>query len=888
MGKLTGKIVSSLISALLVISSLPLLNTGTVNAATTGITLSGTCHVQDYGDTAGSWDAATGILTLGTRGQSKRVEAITINLENTTGYSGTLQYRVHVQDIGWQDYRSAGEMAGTAGQSKRLEGIEMYLTGELAQYYTVEYAVHIQDYGDAQGFVSDGALAGTTGESKRLEEVQVRIVPRGTGSSMSVNYRVHRQDYGWESTWVKDGAESGTTGQSKRLEGIEIHLTGNQYSGSIIYHTHVQNIGWESDWSKDGEMSGTQGMSYRLEGIEIKLTGQIADYYDVYYRVHAQDYGWLGWAKNGQMSGTSGMSKRLEAIQIVLVAKNGAAPGNVAGVSSIMTEPAVIDGVPTIPEIPASENPSSSPSSTPSSQPSSGTGTTTTTTTTTTETDGYTYEITPMLSPFNDYFYVKTNNANGNAFRFKDNSSKYSTDSYIELDSTYYADVVYENTSTYRVKDGFIFYSGTTDGGDVVLQVLSGSTWTDTSLVFTLPTLVDNADYLVQTYTDSSKGYFDNMSAVQSGFDSICLYGGPSIRGALKKNDNSYWGIYTSPHVDQSFYIGSPYSYGSSTPMLTTRLYPFRYDSLGFPGMMISVSKIICEKYGYSGVTYKWSDSSHAFVQFTYNGTTNTYGGAGNGKGHAILESDINGYFKFDNSSTDMNGISLSSLYSKIWDYMAMPEPDAGYNTKEFTWNDVFDDVGKGSWIKVYCAVSVFGGGFDGYTYIGQSVSKPGYHSFGYAPGTGGSLTTSPYDYLTDMTYFSNCWVDGRYINTHEFWQVGATFADYPTATIVLIDPVIKVPSGYFTANSWYDSSKYNSTTGQWTGAMRFFYNSTEDCWISEIYDSRYSTDSEFVDACYLTQDEVAAMGVDSNTNTAPASYYNYDRSEEPGKYYTT
>ena len=341
MGKLTGKIVSSLISALLVISSLPLLNTGTVNAATTGITLSGTCHVQDYGDTAGSWDAATGILTLGTRGQSKRVEAITINLENTTGYSGTLQYRVHVQDIGWQDYRSAGEMAGTSGQSKRLEGIEMYLTGELAQYYTVEYAVHIQDYGDNQGFVSDGALAGTTGESKRLEEVKVRIVPRGQGTSTSVNYRVHRQDYGWESTWAKDGAESGTTGQSKRLEGIEIHLTGNQYSGSIQYRTHVQNIGWESAWSKDGEMSGTQGLSYRLEGIEINLTGEIADYYDVYYRVHAQDYGWLGWAKNGEMSGTSGLSKRLEAIQIVLVAKGGATPGNVAGVKSVINDSSV-------------------------------------------------------------------------------------------------------------------------------------------------------------------------------------------------------------------------------------------------------------------------------------------------------------------------------------------------------------------------------------------------------------------------------------------------------------------------------------------------------------------------------------------------------------------
>lgn len=329
----TRKLFGILIATTITLSGLSAFS-GTVNADTT-ITLSGTCHVQDYGDTEGTWDVSTGILTLGTRGQSKRVEAITINLENNTGLSGTLEYRVHVQDIGWQDYRTAGEMAGTSGQAKRLEGIEMNLTGDLATAYTVEYAVHIQDYGDAQGFVSDGTLAGTTGESKRLEEVRVRIVPRGQGTSTTVNYRVHRQDYGWESVWNTNGQESGTTGQSKRLEGIEIHLSGNQYSGGIRYKTHVQNIEWEANWSQNGEMSGTQGLSYRLEAIQIELTGDIANYYDVYYRVHAQDYGWLGWAKNGETSGTSGLAKRLEAIQIVLVAKGGAAPGVVNGISSI-------------------------------------------------------------------------------------------------------------------------------------------------------------------------------------------------------------------------------------------------------------------------------------------------------------------------------------------------------------------------------------------------------------------------------------------------------------------------------------------------------------------------------------------------------------------------
>lgn len=325
----TQKLLSLLFAFSLVIGTL-----GFPVNADSAITLTGTCHVQDYGDTDGVWDASTGTLTLGTRGQAKRVEAITIYLENNTGLSGTLEYRVHVQDIGWQDYRTAGEMAGTSGQAKRLEGIEMNLTGDLAAAYTVEYAVHIQDYGDAQGFVSDGTLAGTTGESKRLEEVRIRIVPRGQGTSTTVNYRVHRQDYGWESVWKTNGQSSGTVGESKRLEGIEIHLSGNEYSGGIKYRTHVQNIGWESSWSQNGEMSGTQGYSYRLEAIQIELTGDIANYYDVYYRVHAQDYGWLGWAKNGEESGTSGLAKRLEAIQIVLVKKGNPAPGDVNGIVS--------------------------------------------------------------------------------------------------------------------------------------------------------------------------------------------------------------------------------------------------------------------------------------------------------------------------------------------------------------------------------------------------------------------------------------------------------------------------------------------------------------------------------------------------------------------------
>jgi uncharacterized protein YjdB len=298
----------------------------TAVTAVGGVTLSGKAHVQTYGNQSGTWDGTT--LTLGTTGKSKRLESITVNLTNNTGYSGTIEYRVHRQTYGWTNWVQAGQAAGTTGQSKRLEAIEMRLTGELAEHYSIRYKVHIQTYGWNQGWQYDGALAGTTGESKRLESLEIELVEKTV--PMGITYRVHRQTYGWEKTWQSSGGLAGTTGQSKRLEGITIALTGNEYSGGITYKTHVQSYGWMSAVS-NGTMSGTSGKSKRLEAIQISLTGEVAEHYDVYYRVHSQTYGWLGWAKNGESAGTEGFAKRLESIQIVLVPKGSSAPSNSYG-----------------------------------------------------------------------------------------------------------------------------------------------------------------------------------------------------------------------------------------------------------------------------------------------------------------------------------------------------------------------------------------------------------------------------------------------------------------------------------------------------------------------------------------------------------------------------
>ena len=329
------KIISMVMAAAVVFTGLPAAKAIRAEAAESAYALSGMAHVQDQGDTDAVWDDSTGTLTLGTTGRSRRLEAIKLDLVNNTGFAGSMQYQVHIQNIGWTDWIDCGNKAGTEGRSLRLEGIRIRLTGELAEHYSVMYHVHIQDYGDAQSWVNDGTLAGTTGESKRLEQLKIKLVSLDTDkdTSMGVTYHVHRQDYGWETDFKANGAVSGTTGQAKRLEAINISLTGNQYKGSIEYSTHVQDYGWMTK-VMDGELSGTVGESKRLEGIRISLTGEVAEHYDIYYRVHIQNFGWLAWASNGEDAGSEGIRSRLEAIQIVLVAKGSGDPGNVKGIQA--------------------------------------------------------------------------------------------------------------------------------------------------------------------------------------------------------------------------------------------------------------------------------------------------------------------------------------------------------------------------------------------------------------------------------------------------------------------------------------------------------------------------------------------------------------------------
>lgn len=99
-------IISILCIAFLIVGLLP---TTVINTNASSLySFTGEAHVQTYGDKAGVYKNNT--LTLGTTGQSKRLERVKINFINNTGYNGSIEYRVHRQTYGWTNWVGNGNM----------------------------------------------------------------------------------------------------------------------------------------------------------------------------------------------------------------------------------------------------------------------------------------------------------------------------------------------------------------------------------------------------------------------------------------------------------------------------------------------------------------------------------------------------------------------------------------------------------------------------------------------------------------------------------------------------------------------------------------------------------------------------------------------------------
>lgn len=187
-------------------------------------------HVQTYG-----WmDWVKNGAVAGTEGQSKRLEGICIKLvkkgdpaslspgsAETSSDKLSVTYRVHAQTYGWMNPVRDGAVAGTQGESKRLEALVIELKN--APYPgSVQYQSHIQSIGWEQTWHNEGEESGSTGSSRRLEALRVRLTDE-MAEHFDIYYRTHVQKLGWLG-WAKNGEEAGSEGLSYRIEAVQICL----------------------------------------------------------------------------------------------------------------------------------------------------------------------------------------------------------------------------------------------------------------------------------------------------------------------------------------------------------------------------------------------------------------------------------------------------------------------------------------------------------------------------------------------------------------------------------------------------------------------------------------------------------------------------------------
>lgn len=120
-------------------------------------------HIEQIGWT-GYKDTSKEII--GTEGQCKRLEAIKFKANNEL----EIEYRVHVENIGWQDWKKNEEVAGTTGQSLRIEAIE------IKSNKILEVQEHIEQVGWMPSSKGTNIRIGTEGKALRLEAFKIKVI----------------------------------------------------------------------------------------------------------------------------------------------------------------------------------------------------------------------------------------------------------------------------------------------------------------------------------------------------------------------------------------------------------------------------------------------------------------------------------------------------------------------------------------------------------------------------------------------------------------------------------------------------------------------------------------------------------------------------------------
>lgn len=284
------------------------------------------------------WDQgyqSTGMI--GSVGKNRGISGFALQLAGAPENIGDIEYLSLVAGRGWESsFKSKGETSGLADSTTTLEAVKIKLTGQIEKEYDVEYRVHVENLGWL-GWAKNGENTGTENYGFKIEAIELKLVKKTllkkqtaetTGiyfnrlqtQTPTIEYSGHTSNVGWQNPYVANGQVGGTTGRNLQLEALKVRLSDMHIKGDIVYSAHVENIGWQNN-VKDDQVAGTIGRVLQVEALRINLSGPAAYLYDVVYRVHSSNFGWLGWTTNGQSAGSVAFNYQAEGFEIKLVPK---------------------------------------------------------------------------------------------------------------------------------------------------------------------------------------------------------------------------------------------------------------------------------------------------------------------------------------------------------------------------------------------------------------------------------------------------------------------------------------------------------------------------------------------------------------------------------------
>ena len=372
---------------------------------------------------------------------------------------------------------------------------------------------------------------------------------------------------------------------------------------------------------------------------------------------------------------------------------------------------------------------------------------------------------------------------------------------------------------------------------------VSDDDYKDTSTTIPCPALKSSMTYLIDTYTTKDKGFFENLDAVESALYQLAVYPRAVYDTSKPSPTTPYPFLAVSPYEELSLNDHYEVFERSENGLFLRSLYPYVLDSLGWPGTISAVAKRLDPTCEVSRGGVHWE------VEVTKGGETHSYGWAGEGGSGPIFANKASVNFTFDGSTNDLATLNdIATLRDQYLAYITASNADLAVYEDLIQGETFKKTIGPGSWIRV--AWEGWGG-----------------TTFAYVAGR------IPGDTSNGTHTASDAWVDGRYINTHNCLDLGATFADHPTANIIVRN---KSYVDYYGNKRQCDVVyEYCSSTDDWRAPLYYTVG-----W--------YRDDVDLPDEFILTRQDVEAMSVDGDTNRIPLSGLVYDGTEYPGTPFTS